>query len=85
MDDPESSTAKIKRVACEAATGSANYERTIRYVISCIALTIILAYNASDFDITEGNTIMLMAVVLGAGEGLPVLMKKLLPTQGPES
>ena len=65
----------------KVATSAAPHERLIRYVVGCVALTIILAYNASDFDITEGNTIMMMAIVLGAGEGIPLLLKKLLPTE----
>jgi len=70
----DESSASLKRVI--AAPHSALYA-TIMACTSMVCLTVILWVNASDFDITEGKVIVLMSVVLGGREFVPVLLRRL--------
>ena len=79
MTDDGYSTARLKRAI--AAPHGGLYA-TIMAVTSMVCLTVILWANASDFDITEGKVIMLMAAVLGGREFIPVFFRRL--TSNPE-
>ena len=78
-DLTESTTFKLKKAITEPHTG---LYAMVMTVTSMVCLTVILWANASDFDITEGKVIMLMAAVLGGREFIPVFIRRL--TSNPE-
>jgi hypothetical protein len=46
-----------------------------RYLILMTAATVILWANASDFDITEGRSLMLLAMAMGGWGGVERLLR----------
>ena len=73
---------KILKLAQETPPPSDKVLATIRYCVACLALTVILWANASDFDATEGKSIMLMMAILGGTEALGPVLKSIMQGRG---
>ncbi len=50
--------------------------KLLHYMVTMTALTFILYVNASDFDMTEGNTLILIALFLGGWEAVQLVIKR---------
>lgn len=49
---------------------------TIRYVFGVVCATVVLWANASDFDMTEAKSILLIALMMGGYEALSAYLRR---------